>query len=175
MKKHIFISIICTLMICFPGYSYRILNFSDRINVLTNDTEQLIDAQLKEGGYNGLRLAGNQLASLTPSFIEILHKNHIMFLDLSRNNFAAFPVELASIASLQALDLSNNNISRVPEYLNAFQSLMILNLSWNNLAQLPKSITSGNVIKNLDISNNKNLVISENLEKSLKRTKNVVF
>lgn len=67
----------------------------------------------------------------------ITYLDTLELLDLSRNRFKRFPIELKSMKALKTLDLSNNSLTLLPRSIHTMSFLNTLNLHNNALRALP--------------------------------------
>jgi Leucine-rich repeat (LRR) protein len=91
--------------------------------------------------------------------IDSIYPASIIKLDLARNNFTQFPVELFNLISLNELDLSRNKIKAVDlendspsQFYNT--SLTSLDLSLNRLKNFPTSLYKFHNLQELDLKDN---------------------
>ncbi len=94
-----------------------------------------------------LNLSRNRLTSL-PDISSLTKLRH---LDLSRNKFANFPVELCKMTSLKRLSLGANEIESLPECIGYFSELIYLDLWDNPIKKLPEQLTKVTTLKTVDL------------------------
>lgn len=109
--------------------------------------------QLLQRGADAVKveLQRNRLRQIT----DISQLTNLKELNLSRNEFTDFPVEIRALRQLKTLYLNQNNIKTIPE--NVFPSLEKLNflkLSTNRLEKLPSDISRCQDLTYLNLSNN---------------------
>ncbi|XP_026070751.1 malignant fibrous histiocytoma-amplified sequence 1-like [Carassius auratus] len=96
-------------------------------------------------------LQKNRLKQIT----DINQLKNLTELNLSRNEFTDFPVEIRGLHQLEKLYINQNNIKTIPE--NVFPSLeklWFLKLSTNRLEKLPQDINRCQYLYYLNLSNN---------------------
>ncbi|KAL1271040.1 hypothetical protein QQF64_030056 [Cirrhinus molitorella] len=85
----------------------------------------------------------------------IAQLNNLTELNLSRNEFTDFPVDIRGLRQLERLYINQNNIKTIPE--NVFPSLeklRFLKLSTNRLEKLPQDMNRCQYLNYLNLSNN---------------------
>ena len=80
-----------------------------------------------------LKLDSNFLSSVPPSIVS----NHLIKLeklDLSQNQLATIPLEIANLKILAELNLDNNSIVSLPDPIGSLQKLKVLSLRNNHIS-----------------------------------------
>jgi internalin A len=98
-----------------------------------------------------LDLSLNQLAALPP---EIAALTGLQRLSLANNQLAALPPEIAALTGLQWLWLNNNQLAALPPEIAALTGLQELLLNNNQLAALPPEIAALTGLRELWLANN---------------------
>lgn len=98
-----------------------------------------------------LSLNGCNLSKL---FLEISFLKKLRYLELYKNNFTEFPIQLVNLINLESLDLSENQLSSLPTEINRLQKLETISLRNNNFHKFPTQL--------LDLPNLKRPLISNN-------------
>ncbi|MGH0148097.1 UNVERIFIED_CONTAM: hypothetical protein FKN15_011908 [Acipenser sinensis] len=76
-------------------------------------------------------------------------------LNLSRNDLADFPVEIAQLVQLETLYLNQNKIQTIPDGIfNQLQQLKFLKLSTNHLSKIPSDLGCCKSLQYLNLSHN---------------------
>ena len=96
------------------------------------------------------KLSDNKLTFLPQNFLEL---KRIVRLNLSVNKLKAIPSDIFSLPCLRDLNISSNEVSELPEPLELKVALKSLNVSNNNLKALPPSISMSS-LETLKLSNN---------------------
>ncbi len=98
-----------------------------------------------------LQLKNDKLKSLPASISKI---KGLVSVDLTSNEFVAFPSELLGLTSLLQLSLRNNSLSSLPTELSKLQYLSALNLSGNKFTTIPGVLTTLSRLTTLNMDNN---------------------
>lgn len=80
-----------------------------------------------------LDLSHNQIATIPP---EIAHLDNLRYLYLTNNQITTLPSEIGNLTNLEYLNVYGNGLTSLPESIEDLNSLEILNLSYNNLTTL---------------------------------------
>ena len=97
-----------------------------------------------------LNLSSNKLTLLPENFIEL---KFVSRLNLSANKLKVIPSHVFSLICLRELNISSNAISELPEDLEWKPTLKSLNVGDNNLSDLPVSISRSR-LETLNLSKN---------------------
>ncbi|KAI4898147.1 hypothetical protein NFI96_023059, partial [Prochilodus magdalenae] len=98
----------------------------------------------------------------------------LLYLNLSFNNFSAFPVEVCELAQLEVLKLRDNPIEEIPAEIKKLLNLKTLVLSFCKITTLPSQLYHLPSLQHLDVSHN--LISSLNSEiKNLRSLKYANF
>jgi len=92
-----------------------------------------------------------QLTGLPDTFSSLESLVHV---DVSKNKFELFPIELRRMKSLKHLNLSNNFITLLPRNIDTMTNLSELNISKNLLRALPVEFTD--VLESVNVTLNEN-------------------
>ncbi len=114
---------------------------------------KVLPAELLCGGENAakLDLQWNRLKQIS----SITQLKNLTELNLSKNEFTDFPVEIRGFCQLEKLYINQNNIKSIPENVFPFlENLQLLNLSTNRLEKLPQDMKRCQHLNYLNLSNN---------------------
>ena len=72
-------------------------------------------------------------------------------LDISKNEFAIFPIEICKLSNLKILIANRNDFDKIPECIEFCSKLEIIDLWDTPIANFPQSFSSLKNLKKLDI------------------------
>jgi hypothetical protein len=101
------------------------------------------------------------LVKIPPQALE--KKNIITLLDLSRNKFEYFALEIIQITNLRVLRLDHNKIKCLPGEIFKLSKLEVLSLGYNSLQTLPTNFNKLVNLRELNLQNNLLETFSEEL------------
>jgi ankyrin repeat protein len=126
----------------FPGATQRGVQNTQSIIATQSQLERVISTHDKDSSNssaNQLILSAKSLEKFPTNYIT--HQNKISLLDLSRNRFLEFPMEILEISSLKILRLDSNFLKHLPSEIERLSNLEILTISNNFIRDLPKSLS----------------------------------
>lgn len=103
------------------------------------------------GQLQTLKLVGNQIKSLPPSFSRLVSLRELR---LSDNQLVALPASFGDLQKLEKLELHRNPISLLPETFGQLKHVSYIDLSSNQLVALPNSIGNLQNLRTLDLGGN---------------------
>lgn len=95
-----------------------------------------------------LDLSKNKLSHLKG--IEVF--KDLRILNLTKNKFETFPLEICQATSIRNLFLGKNNIKVIPSCIGQLQSLIVLDMWYNPIDDLPEELTQLRNLRSLDLS-----------------------
>ena len=95
-----------------------------------------------------LNLSKNKLTFIPDNF----EFEDLRILDLSKNDFSEFPIQVCNIVSLRNLFLGKNELKVIPDQIGKLQSLIVLDLWYNPIDDLPEALTQLRNLRSLDLS-----------------------
>uniref|UniRef100_A0A914UW58 Leucine-rich repeat-containing protein 40 n=1 Tax=Plectus sambesii TaxID=2011161 RepID=A0A914UW58_9BILA len=115
-----------------------------------------INARISDGiRTKRLDLSCRALTDLSTDIVEKLKGKEIHLIDLSQNQFSAFPSSVTAMSdSLRDLSLNKNQLTALSDDVSRLRCLTTLKLSANRLGTLPDSLAECANLFELDISNN---------------------
>jgi len=172
------------------GLSYDVLRKQEGLDVSRCGLDSFPHGLNMFGGLRTLLAQRNKLASL-PDLSALCWLEEI---DLSRNKFEEFPVELydcvnladirlshnnlklvpsgiEKLVNLAALELGSNNINVIPNCLCGLKSLELLDLSGNGIKEIPQAISGLESLEILDLSHNPINTIPNSIKELKKLTR----
>jgi len=82
------------------------------------------------------------------------HRVMLTILDLSKNKFEYFPLEIIQVQSLKVLKLDHNRIKCIPSEIVQLPNLEVLSIGHNQLQSLPLSLNKLTNLRELNLENN---------------------
>lgn len=83
------------------------------------------------------------------------HANNLLILDLSRNKFTEFPLELLKLTKLTTLKMESNYLKKIPSEISELTQLENLSFSHNYILTVPKTINKlAKTLVSLNLANN---------------------
>lgn len=109
---------------------------------------------------NHLDLSNLMVSTLPDIFDEPIFTDHLVFLNISRNNLKELPPSINKLANLIDLDITYNELSTLPDIANLIK-LEKLSLARNQIKKLPDNLFKSTSLKMLDLSHNRCLELPD--------------
>ncbi len=101
-------------------------------------------------------ISKKDIAAVPQEAVDNAIEARVTGVDLSKNRFAKFPVELEPLLPLiSQLDISFNRLESIPPLIGFAKNLQYLNLSNNKLSQLPDALSELPQLREICISSNR--------------------
>ena len=106
--------------------------------------------------FQSLNLSNKNISEIAVEAVENAFEAKVQAVDLSRNQFIEFPLNLDKLIQfLFEINISNNKITSIPSFVGLGELLQFLDFSSNRLSELPSNISDLKHLREIILSMNR--------------------